>query len=335
MVLTQQQPLISVIVPVYNKEKELPACIDSLLNQVYQNFEIILSDDGSTDNSPAICDEYAAKDSRIRAIHKKNGGLGSARNAGLSICQGEYVSFCDSDDHVEPDFLSTLYANLAETDSDISICTLHPVDVRLGTEPPRETSSTRFVFERDEAIQNCLICKYYAGSCCVALFKRATLENLRFREDLAMMEDVPFTVAAMYQAHRVCYTRKELYNYMLYPNTLSRSDFNERYLTLISACLGIIDFFKENNSYPQFKEYVDTRLVSCALAVIRKTRNNPEAIKKHAPAMAKIIRKHISLKVLKHQAVFGRISAILVCIHYRLFLIAVRYRSKTNPNFQE
>ena len=103
---------ISVIVPVYNTEKFLNNCIESILNQTHKNLEVIIIDDGSTDNSPAICDEYAKKDSRVKVIHKENGGVSSARNAGLDIASGEYIGFIDGDDVIEPDMYHFLLANL-------------------------------------------------------------------------------------------------------------------------------------------------------------------------------------------------------------------------------
>ena len=92
--------LISVIVPIYNVEKYLDKCVDSIINQTYKNLEIILVDDGSPDNCPQMCDDYAKKDSRIRVVHKENGGLSDARNAGMKVATGEYVSFIDSDDYI-------------------------------------------------------------------------------------------------------------------------------------------------------------------------------------------------------------------------------------------
>ena len=104
----------SVIVPIYKVEEYLHRCIDSIINQTYTNLEIILVDDGSPDNCPMICDEYAKKDSRIRVIHKKNGGLSDARNAGLEIATGEYIGFVDSDDWIHKDMYHILYKNIIE-----------------------------------------------------------------------------------------------------------------------------------------------------------------------------------------------------------------------------
>ena len=116
--------LISVIVPIYNVEDYLERCVDSIINQTYKNLEIILVDDGSPDNCPQMCDDYAKKDSRIKVVHKKNGGLSDARNAGMKVATGEYVSFIDSDDYVSLDFYETLFQTMIDNDSDIVECSI-------------------------------------------------------------------------------------------------------------------------------------------------------------------------------------------------------------------
>lgn len=116
--------LISVIVPIYNVEKYLQKCVDSIINQTYKNLEIILVDDGSPDNCPKMCDDYAKIDNRIKVVHKKNGGLSDARNAGMKVATGEYVSFIDSDDYVSLDFYETLLQTMIDNDSDIVECSV-------------------------------------------------------------------------------------------------------------------------------------------------------------------------------------------------------------------
>lgn len=114
--------LISVIVPIYNVEDYLDRCVDSIINQTYKNLEIILVDDGSPDNCPQMCDDYAKKDSRIKVVHKENGGLSDARNAGMKVATGEYVSFIDSDDYISLDFYEILLQTMIDNDSDIVEC---------------------------------------------------------------------------------------------------------------------------------------------------------------------------------------------------------------------
>lgn len=117
-------PLISVIVPIYNVEKYLARCVDSIVNQTYKNLEIILVDDGSPDSCPQMCDDYAKKDSRIKVVHKKNGGLSDARNAGMAVAKGEYISFIDSDDYVSDDFFECLLDVMNKENSDIAECSV-------------------------------------------------------------------------------------------------------------------------------------------------------------------------------------------------------------------
>ena len=134
-------PLISVVVPVYKVENYLDRCVESLLAQTYQNLEIILVDDGSPDSCPALCDEWGKRDERIVVIHKPNGGLSDARNAGVLAAHGDYIGFVDSDDYVAPDMYESLYAHLIEADADVSICGI--ADVYFDhTENPNEIIHT-------------------------------------------------------------------------------------------------------------------------------------------------------------------------------------------------
>ena len=119
--VVNNEPLVSVIVPIYNSGKYLDKCIDSIVNQTYKNLEIILVDDGSTDNAPEICDEWAKKDERIKVIHQENGGVSKARNVGLDNVTGEYISFVDSDDYVVRNYIDFLYYNLHAYGADISM----------------------------------------------------------------------------------------------------------------------------------------------------------------------------------------------------------------------
>lgn len=118
------EPLISVIVPIYKVEEYLSRCVDSIINQTYKNLEIILVDDGSPDDCPKICDDYARKDNRVKVIHKRNGGLSDARNAGMKVATGEYVSFIDSDDYISLDFIKVLYDTVVLENSDIVECSV-------------------------------------------------------------------------------------------------------------------------------------------------------------------------------------------------------------------
>lgn len=178
-------PLISVIVPVYNMEVFLKRCLDSIINQSYKNLEIICVDDGSSDNSPKICDEYATQDSRITVIHQENGGLSEARNTGLNASHGDYIAFVDSDDYILPQMYERLLEALVKNESDISCCFWQfesadgtmcvDIDNVSGVCKEGLISSVSFV----ETLTN----SYYeiVVSVCNKLYKKSVFENIRFK----------------------------------------------------------------------------------------------------------------------------------------------------------
>lgn len=124
----EKAPLLSIIVPVYKVENYLPKCIDSILAQTFTDFELILVEDGSPDNCPALCDAAAEKDARVRVIHQKNGGLSAARNAGLDAARGAWVGFVDSDDYIAPEMYEVLYQAVQSTGADLALCDYAEVD---------------------------------------------------------------------------------------------------------------------------------------------------------------------------------------------------------------
>ncbi len=322
-------PLISIIVPVYKAEKYLSACLDSLFAQTYSNIEIILVNDGSPDNSGQLCNEYAAKDSRIRVIHKENGGASSARNLGLDNAKGEYIAFVDSDDAVAPTFLEDRYNNAVKTGSDVSICEFQLVKENEPFTPPEDKDYELLSFSRLEGARNAIVCKYYAGSCCSPLFKRKTVEDIRFREDVHFAEDVVFVIDALLRADRICFTRKPLYYYVDHPASSSRVAFHKENLTLMDACTCMKEVVRKHGAEKELGPAVDARTISCALSLIRRVLDNRQAQKMYARQMQKDVQKHLSLKSLKCLAPVMRTSSVLAAIHYRLYIWAVKLRART------
>ena len=203
-----QKPVVSIIVPVYNAEKYLHRCIDSILVQTCMDWELLLIDDGSKDSSGDICDEYAAKDSRIRVFHKENGGVSSARNLGLNHAQGEWVTFVDSDDWIKPLYLGHLIVYAHTVDLVIAYATVFRENNKEGVEekyPEHDITAENFslLFE-----QNAMSWHTSPWS---KLYKRKIIENyrLRFEEDVHIGEDAIFLYSYMLQANEikiVCYT---------------------------------------------------------------------------------------------------------------------------------
>lgn len=181
--------LISIIVPIYNVEKYLSECLDSIINQTYKNLEIILIDDGSTDNSGKICDKYAKKDKRIVVIHRTNGGVSSARNLGLKIANGSYIGFVDADDWIANDMYENLYINLKKFNADISVCKFKNVYKRKNIVHNDEKYSNLVSLNSEQALEILFdIKKCYSWSLWNKLYKKEILSN--FDEKLTIAEDL-------------------------------------------------------------------------------------------------------------------------------------------------
>lgn len=150
-------PKVSIIVPIYNVEKYLDRCMSSLLNQTLKDIEIIMVDDESPDNCPQLCDEYARKDERVKVIHKKNGGLGLARNSGLEIATGEYVAFVDSDDFVDINMYQELYSTADSYDSDIVYCGFYEYKNESNVKTRQEVCRS-IVYKDSECTKFCMVC---------------------------------------------------------------------------------------------------------------------------------------------------------------------------------
>jgi glycosyltransferase involved in cell wall biosynthesis len=213
-------PLISIILPIYNTESYLKKCIESVLNQKYDNLEIICIDDGSTDNSGLILDEYARKDFRIKALHKKNGGESNARNTGLQIMSGQYIGFIDCDDWIEPDMYETLLTNMIEKKVDIVASAwfrdIGSVSEKISNRLPASSE----VFERETLLNYLYKRDDYRGFAYMwdKLYKRELFYDINgklilFDEDLALGGDVLYLAKLVLNAKRAIYIDKAFYHY--------------------------------------------------------------------------------------------------------------------------
>ena len=255
MVITMAS-LISIIVPVYRVEEYLPRCLDSLINQTYKNLEIILVDDGSTDNCPAICDSYALKDNRIKVIHKKNGGLSSARNAGLDIATGEWVAFLDSDDWVEPEMYEILYSLANNYNADISSCKSRNCYPAEYVQTLENFSVDIIEFDTDSIIKDMLNQTHIRFEVWNKLWRKSLIGDVRFKVG-QVAEDVYFDRVLFLRTNKIVHTNQILHNYVVDRPGATNSSFKE-------ARLGIFEEFNEwiselnaiqifvNFSFPRF-----------------------------------------------------------------------------------
>lgn len=211
------KPLISVIVPVYNTQDYLARCIESIREQTYTNLEIVLVDDGSSDKSSDICDNYALIDSRIKVIHKTNGGISDARNHGLDAVKGEYVVFLDSDDFIHPKFIKFLLYHCLKDNCEIAACGLYKGH---GEDFPGTLRSGTKVYSKTEGFLSRNIKSGVVGK----LYKISLFEGLRFPvSDHFNYEDEALTYKLVYGCNKICITNRELYYYFQSPLSTTRN----------------------------------------------------------------------------------------------------------------
>lgn len=206
------QPKISVIVPVYKTEGLLDRCVESIVGQTYKNLEIILVDDGSPDNCPAMCDGWAEKDSRIRVIHKENGGVSSARNAALDIATGDYIGFVDSDDWIEPEMYLSLIQKISESEKNIALCSYYAVEIS-GERYECRCVVDKEVLDKDDYFRF-IVLGGDGGYIWNRLYDADILKEVRFDEDIWYSEDLLFNFKTAQKSNGAAVLDKAEYNYV-------------------------------------------------------------------------------------------------------------------------
>ena len=233
-----RQPAISIIVPVYKAERFLNECIDSILAQTFPDFELILVDDGSPDSCPALCDAAAAKDKRIRVIHKKNGGQSTARNAGLDAARGEWIAFVDSDDTITPDYCAKLYAAVQQTGAQIAACNYRQVDESGQPLKEQYLHVRAEVLDQKQALEHCTLLPYMVVW--NKLFHAAIFEKLRFRENL-IYEDTILMAQAIEQTEKVVNIPDQMYLYRKVRGSTMNSKVTLRNLDRVEANYAVFE----------------------------------------------------------------------------------------------
>ena len=222
-------PLISIIVPVYNVEKYLDKCVQSLLNQTYKNIEIILVDDGSPDNCGKMCDEYAEKNARVEVIHKKNGGLADARNVAIDVAIGEWIVFVDSDDFVEPDYVENLYKLTQKFDCKLACSRFRYVfegqEVDAFMNVPQEIECC---YDKMNALERLFLQEDIGNEAWGKIYHKSLFESgIRYPYGL-IYEDLPTTYLFFLQCDKIGYSTKKTYNYLMRSTSIEGAKFNKR-----------------------------------------------------------------------------------------------------------
>lgn len=251
-------PLISVIVPVYNAEKYIKKCLDSIINQTYRNLEIITVDDGSTDNSGLICDEYAKKDSRIIVIHINNSGVSAARNQGLKIAKGDYIGFVDSDDYISENMYEMLFSAMKKDDADLVCCNYIQVNEQGIPFSDQQLPIKDECITAEEALSYFILWGCYYVAPCNKLYKAHIFHTLTFPVE-KRYEDLYIIHKIISQCNKISHVSKVLYYYARHEGSFTLEKFNIQEFDFAEAMINIYKYARHNH-YPDLKDYCVRRL---------------------------------------------------------------------------
>lgn len=295
--------MISVIVPVYNVEKYLERCVKSIAAQTYKDLEILLIDDGSTDKSGKMCDDFQQTDSRIKAFHKQNGGLSDARNYGIEHSAGEFISFVDSDDYIDEKMLETLHRLITENDADLAVCSA--MDVFEGKEVTQVKEIKEFNLNKVESYKY-MLRGDGIPSACNKLYKRQTVGDVRFPVG-KLYEDGFFTPQILKRVEKTAVTSKPMYYYFRRADSITTKPFRKGDLDVIEAYDKCVKQVKE--LCPEALPYAEFRYRNAYFNVLDKMlmRDDCKEIPEYKQVI-KYLKKH-TVQIVKDPG-FGKMRKI-------------------------
>ncbi|MBQ3409980.1 glycosyltransferase [Candidatus Saccharibacteria bacterium] len=283
-------PLISVIIPVYNTKQYLKNCLDSVLRQTYTNLEIIIIDDGSNDGSAKICDAYAKKDQRIQLIHQKNAGLSAARNAGLKIAKGEYLTFIDGDDSVTVDYVERLLKLVKKYQTNLSICSFAEIY-------PKRTFNfgqnyAEKCFNTTECLRYMLNEQGFTTTAWGKLYARTLWENLKFPEG-KLHEDIGVVYQTIIKCDKIAYTPEPNYYYYQRKSSITNQKFTADKFAIIELTDKMCD--ELDRKFPELKNVTNCRRMHARFSILRQMPSGHKlspALKTAQKQIIKYLRQH-------------------------------------------
>lgn len=316
-------PKISIIVPIYNVEKYLDRCINSILNQTFSDFELILVNDGSLDRSKEICDFYQNIDNRIILIDKKNEGVSSARNKGLDVAKGEYVYFLDPDDYIDSDAIEYLYNLNTYYSADISCYKMKTYKNEI-LQSKLNLNEEINIYNKDEMIKEYCISGKFLYSVCNKLFKSKLFIDIRFDQEIKYGEDALINYYLFIKAEKLVISNLQKYNYCINKNS-TVSNITEKRLDILKSQRKMYNFL--NINYPQYTHYVINQYINSSLQIaidigIENIIKEKKDMLKELKAINKEdkdILKNFKYKNIKQKILFNilNISPNIVCKMYK------------------
>lgn len=308
--------LVSVVIPVYNVERFLRACVDSVIGQTYANIEIILVDDGSTDGCSAICDDYALQDERVKIIHKPNGGLSDARNAGIGIAKGKYITFIDSDDYVSDRLVELLYTELIKNNAQISFCDHRniPEDENACSEVGEYNTQC---YGGRECIREMYLPKRHGMDfiACAKLYLLSLFTDSGILYPVGRIYEDSFTTfKLMYHTEKMVFLDAEMYYYRMRDGSITKSKVNAKYLDKLAATQEACDFFERHSEQELFNCAYNFHMRVCCDTIYCFNTSGDESLKKLVKPLIKRFRHDISFRKLARLGIVRMAYYILASI---------------------
>lgn len=301
--------LVSVIVPVYNVEEYLDTCIKSIINQEYTNLEILLIDDGSTDSCLKICNDYAKVDDRIKVIHKENGGLSDARNVGIENCNGSYITFIDSDDYIEKNYISMLYSLIKEYSADISMGKQY---VHYPKKIIDTGSYKTLKMNAHETLEKMMYSEDVDVSAWAKLYKTELFDNIRFPKG-RLYEDSATTYKLIDKSQCIVLKSIPIYNYIIRNSSITNNAFAKQKMDLIVSTKEMTTYVSEK--YPDLKDSCDRRLMYAYLSTLVQYNKTKSAERHYFDELWKYIKENRK-KVLRDKRIPKRDRIALISTYF-------------------
>lgn len=324
------EDLITVIIPVYNAEKYIAECLESLINQTYKNLEIIVINDGSKDNSGTICDQYKEKDSRIQVIHKENGGVSLARNSGLEIAKGKYIAFVDGDDYLDKEYFEKMLKILKEKQVDIVLCGFNRV---YDNNIEKVTKGKSLIMNKEEFLTDILNVQGGAGIVHSKLWKKEVIQGTNFDKNIKIGEDSYFCIQAVKNVNNVYVLDEALYNYRFNNESAVRKykkDFPDLCLTSMKIAKKYIEKEYNNNKniIKKFNNYIAYHIL---LIIVNYCFNNENKLNwigqiKCLKEVCKVPEYKEAIKYSNYDGLSLTRKITLFTIKYKLYFITMLIR---------
>lgn len=307
--------MVSIIVPVYNVEDYLERCIKSILTQSYRNIELILVDDGSRDNSQEICNRYRDKDSRVTVVHQNNKGPAVARNVGIALSSGKYITFIDSDDYVSKDYVNCMLMVAETYDSDIVSCaySFNESQIEIDSNPCiyKEYSS-------EEAIKTLMAERVLVTGPVVKLINKRIVSDDLFPPEL-MHEDLAVVYKLFDKANRIIHLSNVMYYYQANPHSITHSKFSTKHLDLFIIMDEIIDFTIEK--YPRITKYAKNRDTRYAISYYKQAASMLDTNSDVLSYLRNRVKPNIIHYQLSRYSLMSKLYGVLICVFPKLAVL--------------